>query len=86
MTRSVEAGLDKKILRDVLSTIKEDGFLYAYWTLPSNLGIEPLFLTHVLPSMLICIVGLALSTIVFVLEILFHKLNLRSYRGKGIKN
>ena len=87
MTWSVEAGLDKKILRDVLFNIWEDGFLHTCWIVPSDPGTETLLPMHVLPSIFVCIVGLSLSTTVFVSEILLHfKFRLSGQKSNRIKH
>ena len=42
--------------------------LPSYWSMPADHEIEPLSLEHVMLSFILCLVGLGLATVAFVLE------------------
>ena len=66
--------------RDVQAKMKEDGFNLAYWKKTANYDNKPLSLTHIIPSGILCTVGLGIATIAFAVEkILGKKLTQRSW-------
>ena len=69
ISRLVEAGIHTKMIRNSKATFK----LPSFWTEPKGRKNEPLFLVHVALSFLLCIVGLALATIMFIFEVVLYK-------------
>ena len=48
--------------------------LPSFWTIPTDIEIEPLALVHVMLQFILCISGLGISMIVLGIEIFHHKI------------
>ena len=69
IARLVAAGIPAKMKRDVKAWAK----LPSWWTIPTDNELQPLALVHLMFIFILCLGGLSLSLIVFVLEYVLHK-------------
>ena len=64
----IESGISLKMERDL-----EEELGMHYWIKPKVLENQMLFLEHVMPSFIICLSGLGVSTLIFLAEIIIQK-------------
>ena len=64
----IESGISLKMEQDA----EEERGLY-YWIKPKVLENQMLVLEHVMPSFIICMSGLGVSTLIFLAEIIIPK-------------
>ena len=69
VSRWIESGIMLKMEQDV-----KDATGYQYWTKPKTLETEVLLLEHTLPSFIICMSGLSISIMIFVMELFICKI------------
>lgn len=69
IARLVAGGIHTKMINNAQAVIK----LPSYWTVPIKHDIEPLTPVHVMLQFILCLGGLSLAMIVFVIEIIRHK-------------
>ena len=69
IARLVAAGIPAKMKKDVKAWAK----LPSWWTIPTDNELQPLSLLHLMFIYILCLGGLSLSLIVFVLEYVLHK-------------
>ena len=65
----IESGIMLKMEQDV-----KDATGYKFWAKPKTLETEVLFLEHTLPSFIICMSGLSISILIFVMELIICKI------------
>ena len=68
VSRWIESGIMLKMEQDV-----NDANGYKFWTKPKTLENEVLLLEHTLPSFIICVSGLIMSNLIFVMELIISK-------------
>ena len=68
VSRWIESGIMLKMEQDV-----KDASGYKYWAKPKTLETEVLLLEHTLPSFIICVSGLIMSNLIFVMELIISK-------------
>ena len=68
VSRWIESGIMLKMEQDV-----KDATGYKFWTKSKTLETEVLLLEHTLPSFIICISGLIMSNLIFVMELIISK-------------
>ena len=56
------------MIRDTQAIMRGDGFKGNYWRQPKTLGNEQLHPIHILPSLILCVVGLGLAAIILIFE------------------
>ena len=76
----LEAGIPSKMHSDTLVVLREEGFRGAYWSEPHILGNQQLHFIHIVPSIILCLGGLGISTIIFMIEVAYHKWNINKNR------
>ena len=66
---------------DSLVVLREEGFRGAYWSEPRFLENQQLHFIHILPSIILCVGGLGISTIIFTMEVVYHKWTIHKNRN-----
>ena len=68
VSRWIESGIMLKMEQDA-----KDATGYTFWAKPKTLETEVLELEHTLPSFIICMSGLIMSNLIFVMELIISK-------------
>ena len=79
VSRWIESGIMLKMEQDA-----KDATGLKFWEMPKTLENEVLLLEHTLPSFIICISGLSMSLLIFVMELIVCKIKeilLNSFRN-----
>ena len=76
----VETGINIKMIKDTQVVMREDGYKGTYWSEAKTLGTQQLQTIHILPSLIVCVGGLCLATIIFIFEIISHKCRMLKVR------
>ena len=69
VSRWIESGIMLKMEQDV-----KDATGFGFWVKPKTHENEVLLIEHILPSFIICMSGLSLSILIFVMELIICKI------------
>ena len=69
----VATGINIKVIEDIRRDANYKKLTYDFWTMPTSYDIEPLMPEHLMLSFILCMIGLSIALIVFVIESLCFK-------------
>ena len=73
ISQLVAAGINIKVIEDVSRDADYKELTSDFWTKPQSYDVEPLMPKHLMLSFILCIIGLSVALIVFVIENLCFK-------------
>ena len=69
----VATGINIKVIEDIRRDANYKKLTYDFWTMPTSYDIEPLMPEHLMLSFILCMTGLSIALIVFVIVNLCFK-------------